>query len=245
MSYQSYSTSVSAAQIEARLQEAPRDVAGFVIQIFGALVTLLTTIVGIYVMIDGGSQQLDFSSGEVRQSGSVGAGLIIILLGVVYGAMFVGFGRLVVYVRKMASVLTGMAIVAESTGGTQDAMRVAASPIGSTWGQPGSPASPVSPSGPLQSPAPQQPSSPPQAAAPPPVPAPSRPAAPATPAGVPPRPDINLTGGPNPNRPTSFSPPKEPGWVADPTARHEFRYWDGTKYTDAVGDQGTQSSDPI
>jgi hypothetical protein len=34
------------------------------------------------------------------------------------------------------------------------------------------------------------------------------------------------------------------GWNPDPTGRHQFRYWDGAKWTDQVADQGTTSIDP-
>lgn len=34
-----------------------------------------------------------------------------------------------------------------------------------------------------------------------------------------------------------------PGWLPDPTGRHEYRYWDGSRWTDDVSDQGTISSD--
>jgi hypothetical protein len=37
----------------------------------------------------------------------------------------------------------------------------------------------------------------------------------------------------------------EPGWVADPTSRHELRYWDGTRYTENVADQGRSAIDPM
>lgn len=33
-------------------------------------------------------------------------------------------------------------------------------------------------------------------------------------------------------------------WYSDPTQRHEYRYWDGAKWTDHVSDQGKVSSDP-
>jgi hypothetical protein len=36
-----------------------------------------------------------------------------------------------------------------------------------------------------------------------------------------------------------------PGWLADPTQRHQQRYWDGTRWTAAVSDDGAQASDPI
>jgi uncharacterized protein DUF2510 len=36
-----------------------------------------------------------------------------------------------------------------------------------------------------------------------------------------------------------------PGWHPDPTGRHEHRYWDGSKWTDNVADQGNMSNDPV
>ncbi len=36
-----------------------------------------------------------------------------------------------------------------------------------------------------------------------------------------------------------------PGWQPDPRARHEYRYWDGTQWTDHVSDKGQMSSDPV
>ena len=33
-------------------------------------------------------------------------------------------------------------------------------------------------------------------------------------------------------------------WYADPSGRHELRYWDGTAWTDHVSDQGVTSTDP-
>lgn len=36
-----------------------------------------------------------------------------------------------------------------------------------------------------------------------------------------------------------------PGWHPDPTARHEYRYWDGTRWTDDVSDGGVTSNDPL
>jgi hypothetical protein len=35
------------------------------------------------------------------------------------------------------------------------------------------------------------------------------------------------------------------GWVADPTGRHELRYWDGSAWTDHVSDSGVAGLDPI
>ena len=34
-------------------------------------------------------------------------------------------------------------------------------------------------------------------------------------------------------------------WHADPTGRHQYRYWDGQNWTDHVSDNGIQSTDPI
>jgi TM2 domain-containing membrane protein YozV len=35
------------------------------------------------------------------------------------------------------------------------------------------------------------------------------------------------------------------GWKPDPRGRHEYRYWDGTQWTDHVSDQGEVSQDPV
>jgi hypothetical protein len=35
------------------------------------------------------------------------------------------------------------------------------------------------------------------------------------------------------------------GWEPDPSGRHEYRYWDGTSWTDDVADQGVTSVDSI
>ncbi|MEJ7892839.1 MAG: DUF2510 domain-containing protein [Solirubrobacteraceae bacterium] len=35
------------------------------------------------------------------------------------------------------------------------------------------------------------------------------------------------------------------GWQPDPRGRHEYRYWDGTQWTDHVSNQGKVSSDPV
>jgi uncharacterized protein YxjI len=34
-------------------------------------------------------------------------------------------------------------------------------------------------------------------------------------------------------------------WAPDPTSRHQLRYWDGTKWTDHVSDNGVQATDPM
>ena len=38
--------------------------------------------------------------------------------------------------------------------------------------------------------------------------------------------------------------PGAPGWAADPYGRHQWRYWDGNRWTDQVADGSTQSTDP-
>jgi hypothetical protein len=35
------------------------------------------------------------------------------------------------------------------------------------------------------------------------------------------------------------------GWQADPTGRHEHRYWDGAAWTDDVADAGVAANDPL
>jgi hypothetical protein len=35
-----------------------------------------------------------------------------------------------------------------------------------------------------------------------------------------------------------------PAWAADPTGRHQWRYWDGKAWTDYVADNGQESRDP-
>lgn len=40
-------------------------------------------------------------------------------------------------------------------------------------------------------------------------------------------------------------PPPQPKWRADPTGRHELRYWDGATWSDHVSDQGVQAVDPM
>jgi Septum formation/Protein of unknown function (DUF2510) len=36
-----------------------------------------------------------------------------------------------------------------------------------------------------------------------------------------------------------------PGWNPDPSGRHEYRYWDGSNWTDDVSDNGVTSLDPL
>jgi hypothetical protein len=35
------------------------------------------------------------------------------------------------------------------------------------------------------------------------------------------------------------------GWKTDPTGRHQFRYWDGSHWTENVADEGQESRDPV
>jgi hypothetical protein len=45
---------------------------------------------------------------------------------------------------------------------------------------------------------------------------------------------------------TDEAPPTVPaGWKADPTGRHQFRYWDGFQWTENVADAGAQSRDSV
>ena len=37
----------------------------------------------------------------------------------------------------------------------------------------------------------------------------------------------------------------EAGWLADPTKRHEYRYWNGSAWTEHVADDGVQGTDPV
>ena len=46
-----------------------------------------------------------------------------------------------------------------------------------------------------------------------------------------------------PTVPTTAEP-GAPGWAADPYGRHQWRYWDGNRWTDQVADGSTQSTDP-
>ena len=51
---------------------------------------------------------------------------------------------------------------------------------------------------------------------------------------------------PPPPRASAPPPPAAPaGWMADPTGKHEHRYWDGRAWTSNVADQGRTSVDPL
>jgi len=41
-----------------------------------------------------------------------------------------------------------------------------------------------------------------------------------------------------------MDPNNPPRWAADPTGRHQYRYWDGNDWTDQVSDNGVVATDP-
>lgn len=41
------------------------------------------------------------------------------------------------------------------------------------------------------------------------------------------------------------NPPPPPAWHPDPTGRHQYRYWDGSAWTDHVSDNGGTAVDPV
>ena len=49
---------------------------------------------------------------------------------------------------------------------------------------------------------------------------------------------------PQPAAAPATAAPGSPGWAGDPFGRHQWRYWDGTRWTDQVADGSTQSTDP-
>ncbi len=54
------------------------------------------------------------------------------------------------------------------------------------------------------------------------------------------RPQLDRVGGP---AETGAGAPQA-GWYPDPNARHELRYFDGTRWSDHVSDAGVPASDP-
>jgi uncharacterized RDD family membrane protein YckC len=42
----------------------------------------------------------------------------------------------------------------------------------------------------------------------------------------------------------SDAPPNPPRWSPDPLGRHEYRYWDGSQWTEHVSDNGMVATDP-
>lgn len=73
------------------------------------------------------------------------------------------------------------------------------------------------------------------------LPAPVRPAPAAAPPAAP-----TATTATAPTAPSAppTAPPVAPGWAADPYGRHQWRYWDGSRWSDQVADGSTQSTDP-
>ncbi len=65
------------------------------------------------------------------------------------------------------------------------------------------------------------------------------------------RPSISLTRSYRPKQRTSLPVVDDAtatvpaGWKADPTGRHQFRYWDGFHWTENVADAGEQSRDAV
>ncbi len=65
------------------------------------------------------------------------------------------------------------------------------------------------------------------------------------------RPPVGLSRTYRPKQRTSLAVVGDPvstvpaGWKADPTGRHQFRYWDGFHWTENVADAGEQSRDAV
>ena len=95
----------------------------------------------------------------------------------------------------------------------------------------------------------EDPEPPPQARLPEPQPLRTPPAlpVPALPAPAPPAlpaPALPAPTAPSPTlAPAASSTPS--GWHSDPTRRHQHRYWDGSRWTADVADNGTPSTDPL
>jgi uncharacterized protein YxjI len=43
----------------------------------------------------------------------------------------------------------------------------------------------------------------------------------------------------------TIEPPPLPGWYPDPLGRHEYRHWNGWRWTEEVSSHGRQSTDPV
>lgn len=48
-----------------------------------------------------------------------------------------------------------------------------------------------------------------------------------------------------PPQPAPVAPTPPPHWAADPYGRHQHRWWDGSRWSDAVADNGVQATDPL
>jgi hypothetical protein len=75
------------------------------------------------------------------------------------------------------------------------------------------------------------------------LPAPVRPAPATAPPAAPTATTATATAPTAPSAPPT-APPVAPGWAADPYGRHQWRYWDGSRWSDQVADGSTQSTDP-
>lgn len=64
------------------------------------------------------------------------------------------------------------------------------------------------------------------------------------PAGTPAQPPTGAPIAPGPAQPP-IQATAPAGWIADPTGRHELRYWDGAAWTEHVSDAGVQGTDAL
>jgi uncharacterized protein len=55
----------------------------------------------------------------------------------------------------------------------------------------------------------------------------------------------NVQGGEATAGPAARSASLTPQWYIDPSGRHEYRYWNGTSWTDYVADNGETATDPL
>jgi hypothetical protein len=46
-------------------------------------------------------------------------------------------------------------------------------------------------------------------------------------------------------QPAEEEPAAAAAWYADPSGRHQYRYWDGATWTPSVADDGQASVDPL
>jgi hypothetical protein len=56
---------------------------------------------------------------------------------------------------------------------------------------------------------------------------------------------LALTQGETSSLTVSAAPLADAGWRADPSGRHELRYWDGASWTGNVSDNGERGVDPL
>lgn len=62
---------------------------------------------------------------------------------------------------------------------------------------------------------------------------------------LPPHLESNGKSGDDATRPAVSAANQPAGWRADPTGRHQYRYWSGSAWTKHVSDEGTRSVDPL